>query len=311
MKPALPEAAASIKVYLLNKNSISGKPNPVLFPSEQHWHYESSQVVLVVKNLPANAGDARDMGSIPGSGRSPREGNGNPLQYSSLGIPMNRGDWWATVHGVTKSWTQLSMQHFRMGNYWNQTFCYSWNWIFLGFLEISKLCGGWCWARLWPEAPWHKQCWPNTLPCLPRSSGDLKTDSEFTWEVTESCECSFKGVLPQVLCAALTLSTKVLSAPNQHLHFIPLLLQWSDCIPEYKPGTPRVTSPAGGRVWGTVSLQQPHLPSQVAVDAAIWKHWSLLINVNSGALKQMVEIKPRILSNFLVSVLIAAHLCSK
>ena len=127
-------------------------------------------------------------------------------------------------------------------------------------------------ARLWPEAPWHKQCWPNTLPCLPRSSGDLKTDSEFTWEVTESCECSFKGVLPQVLCAALTLSTKVLSAPNQHLHFIPLLLQWSDCIPEYKPGTPRVTSPAGGRVWGTVSLQQPHLPSQVAVDAAIWKH---------------------------------------
>ena len=59
----------------------------------------------VVKNLPANAGD---MGSIPGSGRSPGEGNDNPLQYSCLGNPMNRGAWWATVHGVAKSWTQLN-----------------------------------------------------------------------------------------------------------------------------------------------------------------------------------------------------------
>ena len=53
----------------------------------------------VVKNLPASAGDS---GSIPGSERSPREGNGNPLQYSCLGHPMNRGPWWAIVHGVTK-----------------------------------------------------------------------------------------------------------------------------------------------------------------------------------------------------------------
>ena len=54
----------------------------------------------LVKNLPANAGD---MGSIPGSGRSPGEGNGNPLQYSCLENSMDRGAWWATVHGVTKS----------------------------------------------------------------------------------------------------------------------------------------------------------------------------------------------------------------
>ena len=59
----------------------------------------------MVKNLPANAGDARDAGSIPGSGRSPGEGNGNPLQYSCLGNPMDRGAWQATVHGVTKSQT--------------------------------------------------------------------------------------------------------------------------------------------------------------------------------------------------------------
>ena len=59
----------------------------------------------VVKNPPAYAGDARDMGSIPGSGRSPEEGNGNPLQYSYLEIFMGRGAGWATVHGVAKSWT--------------------------------------------------------------------------------------------------------------------------------------------------------------------------------------------------------------
>ena len=56
----------------------------------------------VVKNLPANAGDTGDAASIPGSRRSPAEGNGNPLQYSCLGNPMDRGAWWSTVHGITK-----------------------------------------------------------------------------------------------------------------------------------------------------------------------------------------------------------------
>ena len=58
--------------------------------------------------LPANAGDTGD-DMIPGSGRYPGGGNGNPLQYSYLENPMDRGDWWATVHGVAKSWTRLSM----------------------------------------------------------------------------------------------------------------------------------------------------------------------------------------------------------
>ena len=58
-----------------------------------------------VKNLPANVGGAGDMGSIPGSGRSPEEGNGNPPQYSCLENPIDRGAWWVTVHGVTKSQT--------------------------------------------------------------------------------------------------------------------------------------------------------------------------------------------------------------
>ena len=56
----------------------------------------------VVKNPPANAGDAEDLGSIPGWGRSPGEGNGNPFQYSCLGNPKDRGAWWATVHEVVK-----------------------------------------------------------------------------------------------------------------------------------------------------------------------------------------------------------------
>ena len=62
----------------------------------------------MVKNLPANAGDARDVGLIPGSRRSPGEGNGNPLQYSCLGNCMDRGAWWATVHRVAHSWTRLN-----------------------------------------------------------------------------------------------------------------------------------------------------------------------------------------------------------
>ena len=57
----------------------------------------------MVKNLPANVGDIRDMGVIPGLGRSPGRGHGNPLQYSCLEKPMDRGAWWATVHGVTES----------------------------------------------------------------------------------------------------------------------------------------------------------------------------------------------------------------
>ena len=58
-----------------------------------------------VKNPPANAGNTGDKGLIPGSGRSPGGGNGNPLQYSCLENPMDRRAWQATVHGVAKSWT--------------------------------------------------------------------------------------------------------------------------------------------------------------------------------------------------------------
>ena len=62
----------------------------------------------MLKNPAVNAGNVGDAGLIPGSGRSPVRGKGNRLQYSSLGNPMGRGAWWATVHGAAKSWTLLS-----------------------------------------------------------------------------------------------------------------------------------------------------------------------------------------------------------
>ena len=64
----------------------------------------ASLVAQMIKRLPAES----DPGSIPGSGKSPEVGNGNPLQVSFLGNPMDRGAWWATVHGVAKSRTWLS-----------------------------------------------------------------------------------------------------------------------------------------------------------------------------------------------------------
>ena len=69
-----------------------------------------------VKESTCNAGAVGDMGSIPELGKSPGGGNGNPLQYSCLENPMDRGAWWATVHRVAKSWTQLKQlsMHARM-----------------------------------------------------------------------------------------------------------------------------------------------------------------------------------------------------
>ena len=62
----------------------------------------------MVSNPPANAGDARDVGSIPGSGRFPGEENGNPLQYFCLAYPMDRGPWQATVHGLQSDTTEAT-----------------------------------------------------------------------------------------------------------------------------------------------------------------------------------------------------------
>ena len=79
-----------------------------LFIITTSWIIFFEFICSLVKNLPANAGDTGDMGSIPGSGRAPGVGNGNSLQYSCLGNSMDREARWATVHGMAKNQTQLS-----------------------------------------------------------------------------------------------------------------------------------------------------------------------------------------------------------
>ena len=89
-KPSFPHACLKLP-------ALANYAHPMGFPGGS-----------VVKNPPANTGDSRDTRLIPGSEQSPGEGNGDPLQYSCLGNPMERGAWQATVHGVKKSWTWLS-----------------------------------------------------------------------------------------------------------------------------------------------------------------------------------------------------------
>ena len=72
-----------------------------------HLQNESVQMALVVKNPPTNAGNIRDTGLIPGLGRFPGRGDGNPLQYSFLKNPMGRGTWWAINHRIAESQTGL------------------------------------------------------------------------------------------------------------------------------------------------------------------------------------------------------------
>ena len=74
-------------------------------------HFVGFPAGSVVENLPANAGDAGDPGSIPGSERPPGGGNGNPLQYSGLENCMDRGAWWVSVHRVTKTQTSEIIVH--------------------------------------------------------------------------------------------------------------------------------------------------------------------------------------------------------
>ena len=116
------------------------------------WLLWASQVVLGVKNSPANVGDVRDVGWIPGSGRSPGGGKGNPLQYSCLENPMDRGVWWT---GVAKSqrWLKWLSTH-TLEPFLFTSIAELWlGWLFsLDFLHKSKLCWlnqlnrGWQWT---------------------------------------------------------------------------------------------------------------------------------------------------------------------
>ena len=75
---------------------------------QQGWTQRASQAATAANNLPASAGDTADLGSFSGSGRSPGGGSGNPLQHSCLENSTDRRAWWASVHGIEKSWTRQS-----------------------------------------------------------------------------------------------------------------------------------------------------------------------------------------------------------
>ena len=91
-------------MFLFHRENLNKGPEPCL--SENICTHGASQVALVVKNPPANTGDTGDEGLIPGLGRSPGGGNGNPLQYSCLENPMGKGAWQTAVQRVTQSGIQ-------------------------------------------------------------------------------------------------------------------------------------------------------------------------------------------------------------
>ena len=131
----------------------------------------------MAKNLPANIGDIRHLGLIPGSGRSPEGGNGNPLPYSRLENPMDRGAWQATVHSVAKSQTQLrrlnTLAHNEKGS--------------LVLCRVLSHTWGWCWPRALGGA----------FPCAasdPPPPGSLRHDTRS--HMAGSCSSLILGAQP-------------------------------------------------------------------------------------------------------------------
>ena len=145
----------------------------------------------MVKNQPANARHVRDMSSIPGSGRSPAGGHGNLLQYSCLENPMDRGVWWATVQGITQSWTRLKQLSMH-------THVYIWFPGWLSGKEPScqcKRCKG-CKSNPWVrKIPWRMKWQPTPLFLSGEAHGQRSLVSYSLWgckrverDLTNKCQ---------------------------------------------------------------------------------------------------------------------------
>ena len=140
--------------------------------------FRASQVVLAVKNPLTNEGDIKDVGSIPGLGRSPGGGHGNPLQYSCLENPTDRGAWSATVHGVTKSPTRLKRLSIHIRTTWlfhpppsqvskrktssNSSLQYH---VWVGDRSLTLLLTGWLVLGIWFTIPFRFMfiCWSSAV----------------------------------------------------------------------------------------------------------------------------------------------------
>ena len=148
------------------------------------WVQRASEVAQVIKSPPANAGDSKDTGLIPGSGRFPAVRNGNPLQYSCLENSMDRRAWWATVHGVTKCRMRLDT-HARPG--------------------CSRNGNG-----LGMRPPGIKALWPSS--CVPYTSACLKC--EVLVQLTLKSFCIFNILLLNITGkkAPITTSLKFMKA---------------------------------------------------------------------------------------------------
>ena len=154
-------------------------PRKFIFFIEPCYHWGASQVVLVVKNPRAKAGDIRDVDLIPRLGRSPGGGCGNPLQYSCLENLMDRGAWRATVRGITKSWTQLKQSV--LGVHWKD-WCWSWNSNTLATWckELTHWKSPWLWERLRAEGEGDDRGWDGWM-ALPTQWTWVWVDSGSRW----------------------------------------------------------------------------------------------------------------------------------
>ena len=181
-----------------------------------------SQVALMVKNLPANTDDSRDVGLVPGSGRSPRVGNSNPTQYSCLKNPMDGGAWWATVLGMAKSRTRLNnWAHLELlYKYWGSAKwlpCLDWTHLsetpgMSANLDESVVMGDWGdWALL-------------TQPLAP------------SWDLWASLGLPFSGWEQR------RGEPSLMPTPLHSLHLSGLLISlWSEHVPHLSPGSSHPT----------------------------------------------------------------------
>ena len=149
-----------------------------------YTHQRVSQVALVIKIPPANAGDIRDTVLIPALGRSPGRGHSNPLQYSCLENTMDRGAWWATVHRIAKSQTWLK----RLSTH---AACTGWRLGCLGWHLLGNI-----WEQDPPRLPVSHDFFPDIALCSAQHKACIDLFSSQPWTSDENWLCARQVLAP-------------------------------------------------------------------------------------------------------------------